>query len=139
MPTSGTFKTHDVAKAVGISPKVLNRNIGQNNIKMQGSKPGRGNSRRFSLAQAHELAITNALLKLSVTPAVATDIAHRASERLRQRDGKLPNTFLLATSDGVCSIIGLAPDQDISAFLQEATVVLNVGKIIKSVNERLPA
>lgn len=142
MAASATYKTSDVAKAVGISPKVLNRNIGQNNMKLPGPKPGRGNQRRFSIAQIHEVAILNALLKLEITPAAATDIAHRATERLRPRHGKpseINNTFLLTTSDGVCSIIGLEPDQDIAAFLKDATVVVNIGAILKTVNEKLSA
>jgi hypothetical protein len=143
MPASGTYKLSDVAKAAGISPKALNRNIDRKVIKIPGPDPGKGNPRRFSIARIHEIAIGHALTKLSIPPAAAMEIARKFTEPQRAREAGKPfeigNTFLLVTPGGVCSIIGLAPDQDISTFLQEATVVVNVGKIVKSVNERLPA
>jgi hypothetical protein len=40
-------------------------------------------------------------------------------------------------SDGMCSIINLQIDEDISTHLRDATMVVDIGAIISNVNARL--
>jgi len=88
------------------------------------------------------IAIGVALTKLSVTPAVAMILAQKFFEPQRGRKLGKPfdngKTFMLVTTDGTASIINLEADQDISLFLQEATIVVDLGKIIATVNSRIP-
>jgi hypothetical protein len=141
MPARGSYKLTAAAKAADISPKTLNRNIDRKIIKIPGPNPGKGNPRPFSLCLIHEIAIGHALTKLSVSPTVAMALAHKFVEPQRGRDLGKPfatgKTFLIATQDGSGSVVNLPADQDILPFLQEATIVVDLVKIISAVNARL--
>jgi hypothetical protein len=78
---------------------------------------------------------------LSIAPTAAMNLAQKFIEPQRGRsNGRLfdsGNTFLIATSDGLGSIINLQADQDISPYLQDATIVVDIGKIVTTVNSRI--
>lgn len=141
MPARGSYKLTAAAKAADISPKTLNRNIDRKIIKIPGPDPGKGHPRPFSLCLIHEIAIGHAITKLSVSPTVAMSLAHKFVEPQRGRNLGKPfgtgKTFLIATQDGCGSIINLQADQDISTYLQDATIVVDLGKIVSTVNSRL--
>jgi hypothetical protein len=68
------------------------------------------------------------------------DLAELFVKPQRGRDLGRPfdsgRTLLLIT-DGVGKIINLQADQDISSYLQEATIVVDLGQIVSNVNARL--
>jgi len=42
-------------------------------------------------------------------------------------------TYIIATG-GVGSVVSVKPEEDVSALLQDATIVVNVNKIISAIN-----
>jgi hypothetical protein len=138
------YRLSAAATAAGISIKALSRNIDRGIVvpETRKSPPGKGNHRSIDRCCIDAIAIGVALTKLSVTPAVAMILAQKFFEPQRGRKLGKPfdngKTFMLVTTDGTASIINLEADQDISLFLQEATIVVDLGKIIATVNSRIP-
>jgi hypothetical protein len=140
MPAHGGYKLSAAAKAADIPIEALNRNFDRKVIKLPGPAPGKGHHRLLSLSNVHSIAIGHALTKLSVLPTVAMDLASKFLEPQRGRELGKPfesGKTLMLISDGIGSIINLQADEDIAAYLQDATIVVDVGKIITNVNLRL--
>jgi hypothetical protein len=137
----GNYKTSDAAKAAGVSAKKINNDIDRNVIKLPGPEPGKGHHRRFSLASIYEIAIGHTLTKLKVPPTDAMKLAAKFLEPQRSREsGKLfmsGKTVLVLNTDGAGKIINLEADQDILSFIRDAAIVVDIGKIISNVHERL--
>jgi hypothetical protein len=134
------FKLSDAAKLAGVPIKKMTRDIDRGVIEIQGGEPGKGNPRRFNLDCIYKTAIGWALARAYVPPKKAMALAQLYFEPQRGRvlgrpfaDGK---TLMLVT-DGVGSIINLQIDQDISPHLRQATIVVDIGNIISTVNARL--
>ena len=144
MPASGKFKKAAVVAATKIPIATLNRWDDRKIVIPDPHQrtPGKGHPRSYALPAIYRIAIGHALTKLSIAPTVAMALASKFEEPQRGRDvGKLfesGKTFMIVTSDGTASIINLEADQDISLFLQEATIVVDLGKIIATVNSRIP-
>jgi hypothetical protein len=141
MPAHGnSFKASAAAKAAGISSKVLNSNLDRKIIKIPGPEPGKGHHRLFSLSKIHSIAIGHLLTKLAIAPDAAMRLADKFLEPQRGRAlGQLfesGKTLMLITA-GSASIINLQADQDVASYLDDATIVVDVGKIISTVNQRL--
>jgi hypothetical protein len=141
MPVHGTYKTSDVAKAAGVPIKKLNRNLDRDVIKLPGPEPGKGRHRSFNLPTIYSITIGHTLTKLKVPPTDAMKFAAKFLEPQRGRDAGKPfksgKTLLLVNADGVGSVANLEADQDITSFLREAAIVVDIGKIILNVNSRL--
>ena len=144
MPAPGGYRLSTAATATGFSTKALSRNIDRRTVvpDPRAAAPGKGNRRSFTLPSIYVIAIGRALTKLSVPPAVAMTLAQKFFEPQRGRELGKPfdtgKTFMLVTPDGTASIIKLEADQDISLFLQEATIIVDLGTIIATVNSRIP-
>jgi hypothetical protein len=140
MPAHGSYRTSAAAKAAGIPLKDFTRNLGRKVIKFAGPDPGKGRPREFNLSNVYSIAIGHALTKVLVPPTAAMDIAKMFLESQRGRKSGKPfesGRTLLLVSNGVGSIINLQADEDIAAYLQDATIVVDIGKIISTVNSRL--
>jgi hypothetical protein len=141
MPVDGRYKCAAVVAATKIPIETFNRWLDRKVCGADEKANGKGRPRKWSLSRVHEIAIGHALTKLSVSPTVAMSLAHKFVEPQRGRDLGKPfdtgKTIMLVTQDGAGSIINLQADQDISPYLQEATIVVDLGKIISAVNARL--
>jgi hypothetical protein len=141
MPTHGSYKVSDAAKAAGVPVKTVSRDIDRGVIEIPGPDPGKGHRHLLAPPTVYRIAIGYALTKLSVTPTVAmVDYASKFFEPQRGRkSGELFKTgkTLLLVSDGACSIINLQVDEDIATQLKAATIVVDLGAIISNVNVRL--
>jgi hypothetical protein len=137
----GNYKTSDAARAAGVAAKKINNDIDRNVIRLPGPEPGKGHHRRFSLASIYEIAIGHMLTKLKVPPTDAMKLAGKFLEPQRGREAAKPfksgKTLLIADTSGTGSIINLEADQDITAFLDEAALIVDIGRIISNVNMRL--
>jgi hypothetical protein len=134
------YKMSAVAKAVGIPIKSLASDLDRKVIKIPGPEPGKGKPRLAKLSKVHEIAIGDALTKVFVPPMKAFELAELFFEPQRERDHGQPfrsGKTLLLVSNGVGKIINLQPEEDLSSRLHEATIVVDVGKIISNVNSRL--
>jgi hypothetical protein len=134
------YKVSAVAKATGIPIEVLTRDLDRKLIKIAEPKPGKGRPRLAGLTTIYVIAIGHALTKVFIPPTNAMDLAELFVKPQRGRDLGRPfgsgKTILLIT-DGVGSIINLQADQDISLHLSGATIVVDIGEIISTVNSRL--
>jgi hypothetical protein len=95
---------------------------------------------RNRLDTIYRIAIGHALTKAFVPPTTAMSLAQLFFEPQRGRKrGSLfeSGKTLLLVSDGASSICNLQIDEDISMHLHEATIVVDLGKIISTVNSRL--
>jgi hypothetical protein len=143
MPVQGSYNISAFAKAADIPPKTLNRHLDRGLIKIPGGCPksGKGHPREFNLPEVYIAAIGHTLTRLKVTPDAAMKFAEQFLKPQRGRDaGKLfatGKTFLLVQTDGTASIINLQADQDILSFMQDATIVTDLSKIISTVNSRI--
>jgi hypothetical protein len=134
------YKVSAVAKATGISIEVLTRDLDRNVIKIPEPKPGKGRPRIAGLSTIYVIAIGHALTKVFIPPTNAMDLAELFVKPQRGRDLGRPfasGKTLMLISNGVGSIISLQADEDISSYLQEATIVVDLGKIVSTVNARL--
>jgi hypothetical protein len=134
------YKVSAIAKATGIPIDVLTRDLDRKVIKIPEPKPGKGRPRLAGLSTIYVIAIGHALTKVFIPPTNAMDLAELFVKSQRGRD--LGRSFasgktLMLISDGVGKIINLQADQDISSYLQEATIVVDLGAIIQKVNSRL--
>jgi hypothetical protein len=140
MPAHGSYKVSDAAKAAGVAVKTVSRDIDRGVIEIPGPDPGKGHRHLLAPPTVYRIAIGYALTKLSVTPTAAMDLAKLFLEPQRGRKSGKPfdsgKTFLLI-SDGIGSIKNLQADEDIAAYLQDASIVVDIGKIISTVNSRL--
>jgi hypothetical protein len=134
------YKVSAVARATGIPVEVLTRDLDRKVIKIREPKPGKGRPRLAGLSTIYVIAIGHALTKVFIPPTNAMNLAQQLVEPQRGRDLGQPfksgKTLMLIT-DGVGSIINLQADQDISSYLQEATIVVDLGKIVSNVNSRI--
>jgi hypothetical protein len=134
------YKVSIVAKATGIPIDVLTRDLDRKVIKIPEPKPGKGKPRLAGLSTIYVVAIGYALTKVFIPPTNAMNLAQLFVEPQRGRELGRPfasGKTLMTISDGVGSIINLQAEQDISSNLQEATIVVDLGKIITAVNMRL--
>ncbi len=134
------YKVSAVAKATGISIEVLTRDLDRKVIKIPEPKPGKGRPRLAGLSTIYVIAIWDALTKVFIPPTKAMDLAELFVKPQRGRD--LGQKFdsgktLLLITDGIGKIINLQADQDISSYLQEATIIVDLGQIVSTVNARL--
>jgi hypothetical protein len=144
MPAHGSYKIPAAARAADIPVKALTRNLDRQVIKIPGADKGRtgkGHPRLFNLLTIYNIAIGHALTRVSVTPTIAMALASKFLEPQRGRKLGQPfesgKTLLLVKADGVGSIINLHIDQDISSYLDSATIVVDIGEIISTVHSRL--
>jgi hypothetical protein len=141
MPTHGKYKSAAVVAATKIPIETFNRWLDRKVCDADDKAHGKGHPRRFSLDCVYKVAIGHALTKLAITPTVAMSLAQKFIEPQRGRNnGRLfdsGRTFLIATPDGASSILNLQADQDISHYLQDATIIVDLGKIVSTVNARL--
>jgi hypothetical protein len=143
MQAHGGYRLSTAANAAGISVKALSRNIDRKIVvpDPRNSAPGKGNRHRIDRRFIDVVAIGHALTRLSVNPGTAMSLAQKFLEPQRGRELGKPfdtgRTLMLVTTDGTASIINLEADQDISPFLHEATIIVDLGKIIATVNSRI--
>jgi hypothetical protein len=140
MPANCRYKVSDAAKAAGVSVKTVSRDIDRGVIEIPGPDPGKGYRHLLAPPTVCHLAIGYAVVKLSVTPTQAMEFAKTFFEPQRNRKaGELfaSGKTLMLISDGACSIVNQQIDEDISTLLQDATIVVDLGKIISNVNARL--
>jgi hypothetical protein len=140
MPAHGSYKVSDAAKAAGVAVKTVSRDIDRGVIEIPGPDPGKGHRHLLAPPTVYRIAIGYALTKLSVTPTVAMTLAKMFLEPQRGRKSGKPfesGRTLLLVSNGVGSIMNLQADEDITAYLQDATIVVDISKIISKVNSRL--
>jgi hypothetical protein len=138
----GSYKISEAAKAAGVTAKKFKRNIDCKVIELPGPKPGKGNHHLLSLKSVYHAAIGFALTKLLVPPDIAINkLAAKFFEPQRQREAGKPfktgKTLMFVSTDGTGSIINLQADQDVTSFLDEAAIVVDIGRIIENVNSRL--
>jgi hypothetical protein len=143
MPADGSYKISAAARLAGIPVKTLTRDLDREVVKLPGydkRQNGKGRPRLAKLPTIYCIAIGHALTKVFIPPTMAMSLAEQflAPQRGRElgRPFKSGNTLMLI-SDGVGSIINLHSDEDISTYLQEATIVVDLGKIVSTVNARL--
>jgi hypothetical protein len=128
----------DAATAAGVPKKKLSRDLDRKVIDLP--KTGKGNHRSLVLPTIYHLAIGYALIKVFVPPTKAMDLAKKFFESQR---GRKPGTLFesgrtwLLISNGASSITRQEIDEDISTHLQEATIAIDLSKIISNVNKRL--
>jgi hypothetical protein len=141
MPAHGSYRVSDAAKAAGVPVKTVSRDIDRGVIEIPGPDPGKGHRHLLAPPTVYRIAIGYALTRLSVTPTVAmVDFASKFFEPQRGRkSGELfkPGKTLLLISDGVAAVRNLQIDEEISTHLHEATIVVDIGAIIQTVNARL--
>jgi hypothetical protein len=134
------YKVSAVAKATGIPIEVLTRDLDRKVIKIPEPEPGKGKPRLAGLTTIYVIAIGHALTKVFIPPTNAMNLAELFVKPQRGRDLGQPfksgKTLLLVTN-GVGKIISLQADQDILSYLQEATIIVDLGKIVSTVNARL--
>jgi hypothetical protein len=135
-----SYKISTVAKAADIPLKDLTRNLGRKVIKLPCPDPGKGRPRLAALPTIYYIAIGMALMKVFVPPTTAMSLAQQFVEPQRGRELGRPfesGKTLMLIADGVGSIINLQADQDVSAYLQTATIIIDIGRIVSTVNSRL--
>lgn len=140
MPAHCSYKISDAAKAAGVPVKTVSRDIDRKVIKIPGPAPGKGNRHLLPPPAVYGIAIGYALTKVFVPPTDAMSLSKLFFEP--QRGRKSGETFktgrtLLLVSNGVGSIINFQIDEDISTQLRDATIVVDIGAIISTVNARL--
>jgi hypothetical protein len=136
----GSYKVSDAAKAAGVAVKTVSRDIDRGVIEIPGPDPGKGHRHLLAPPTVYGIAIGYALTKLSVTPTAAMSLAKMFLEPQRALKSGKPfesGRTLLLVSNGVGSIMNLQADEDITAYLQDATIVVDISKIISKVNSRL--
>lgn len=144
MPAPDKFKKAAVVAATKIPIETLNR-WDDRKIVIPDSherSPGKGHPRSYVLPVIYRIAIGHALTKLSIAPTTAMALASKFEEPQRGRDmGKvfeLGRTLLVARSDGTGSVVNLQPEDDVGSLLtNNATVIVNINKIIADVNSRI--
>jgi hypothetical protein len=143
MPPHGSYGISAFANAAEIPIRTLNRHLDRKIIKMPGHNPksGKGHPREFSLSSVYVTAIGHTLTRLKVTPTEAMKFASAFLKSQRGRNaGQLfasGKTLLLVKTDGTASIVNLDADQDVLSHLEAATIVLDLGKLISTVNSRI--
>jgi hypothetical protein len=140
MPAYGSYKVSAAAKAAGVPVKTVSRDIDRGVIEIPGPDPGKGHRHLLAPPTVYRIAIGYALTKLSVTPTSAMDFASKFFEPQRGRkSGELfkTGTTILLISEGVAAVRNLQIDEELSTHLHEATIVVDIGAIIQTVNARL--
>jgi hypothetical protein len=140
MPVKAGRRARDVTKALDISPKMLHRWVERGVINMQASdvhNQGTGNPILYGDRTFTKTAITFEIAKLGVSAKVAAKLAGLFSDTPQHgrpigglfRIGK---TYIVAT-DGAASVVNVLPEQDISSLLLDATLVININRIISKI------
>jgi hypothetical protein len=143
MPADGSYKISAAARLAGIPVKTLTRDLDREVVKLPGydkRKNGKGRPRLAKLPTIYCIAIGHALTKVFIPPTTAMSLAEQFLEPQRGRELGRPfasGKSLMLISNGVGSIINLQADEDISSYLQETTIVVDLGKIVSTVNARL--
>jgi hypothetical protein len=143
MPADGSYKISVAARLAGIPVKTLTRDLDREVVKLPGydkRKNGKGRPRLAKLPTIYCIAIGHALTKVFIPPTTAMSLAERFLEPQRGRDLGHPfesGKTLMLISDGVGKIINRQPDEDISSYLQGTTIVVDLGRIVSTVNSRI--
>jgi hypothetical protein len=80
------------------------------------------------------------MTKVFIPPTNAMNLAQQFLEPQRGRNLGRPfesGKTLMMITDGVGKIINLQADQDVSAYLRNATIIIDIGRIVSAVNSRL--
>jgi hypothetical protein len=140
MPAHGKYKSAAVVAATKIPIETFNRWLDHKVCDADDKVHGKGHPRRFSLDRVYKIAIGHALTKALVPPTAAMSLAQLFLDPQRGRALGRPfatGKTLMTITDGVGSVISLQADQDIASHLQDATIVVDLGKIISTVNSRI--
>jgi hypothetical protein len=141
-PANRTLKKSDVLRATKIPNHTFQHWYDRRVIGLSGDDvpgDGKGKPRRFGVRSVIRLAIAHKISQLGIPANIAVTLASRFSDRPqygRPIGSPFPNglTYILATPDGAGSVVNVQFDEDVSKFLQDATIVVNVSQIISSIN-----
>ena len=142
MPAHGTYKSAAVVAATKIPVETFNRWLDRKVIKLASDDipgDGRGKPRRFGMRTITTLAIAHKTSLLGIPANTAVDLALKftdSPQHGRPIGGVFPIglTYIVATPDGNASVINVKPEEDAATLLQDATIVINVNKIISAIN-----
>jgi hypothetical protein len=142
MPAHGNYKTAAVVAATKIPIETFYRWLDRRVIPLSRDDVpgnGRGKPRRFCVRTVTKLAIAHRISQLGIPANIAVALASQFTDTPqigRPIGGVFPGglTYILATPDGVGSVVNVQADEDIGKFLQDATIVVNVSQIISSIN-----
>ena len=137
MPPQGKYKSAAVVAATKIPIETFNRWVDRRIIPLTSDDvpgDGRGKPRRYGLRTAKKLAIAYRISKLGIAPNIAVALATKFTDE-RQCDRRVGDlfpiglTYILQTEKGCASVINVKPEDDISAMLQDAAIIVNVNQI----------
>ena len=100
---------------------------------------GKGKPNLYGLRTAKKLVIAHKAVKLGLPASVAVELAKTFTDRPqygRPLGGTFPEgeTYIVATADGITSVVNVKTLEDVSLMLKDATIALNVNQIIKELN-----
>jgi hypothetical protein len=141
-PANRTLKKSDVLRATKIPNHTFQHWFDRRVIGLSGDDvpgDGKGKPRRFGLRTATKLAIAHKISQLGIPANIAVTLASRFTDTPqygRPIGSLFPDglTYILATPDGAGSVVNVQADEDVSKFLQDVAIVVNVNKIISSIN-----
>jgi hypothetical protein len=141
-PANRTLKKSDVLKATKIPNHTFQHWYDRRVIGLSGDDvpgDGKGKPRRFGIRSIIKLAIAHKISQLGIPANIAVTLASKFTDTPqygRPIGGLFAGglTYILATLDGVGSVVNVQADEDVGKFLQDATIVVNVSQIISSIN-----
>jgi hypothetical protein len=140
-PANRTLKKSDVLKAIRIPNQTFQHWTDRRVMPLSGDDvpgDGKGKPRRFGIRSVTKLAIAHKISLCGIPANIAVKLASKFTDEPqhgRPLGGLFPTgqSYILSTG-GTGSVVNVQADEDVSKFLQDATIVVNVSQIISSIN-----
>ena len=140
-PANRTFKKKDVLKATNISNQTFQHWFDRRVISLSPEDipgDGPGNPRRFTEPTIIKLAIAHKISLLGIPANMAVTMASNFTDlpqHGRQHGQLFPIglTAIVATPDGKSAVMNIMPEEDVTAFLKDATLIVNINEIISNI------
>ncbi|MFC7700917.1 hypothetical protein ACFQX9_30075 [Bradyrhizobium sp. GCM10028915] len=141
-PANRTFKKKEVLKAITIPESTFEHWADR---KLFGLAPddfpgdGRGKPRRFGMRTLVKLAIAYRASLTGIPANLAVSLAEKFTDtpqhgRPLGQPFPIGTTWIVLSPSRKASVVNVKPEEDASALLEEATIVINVNRIISAIN-----
>jgi hypothetical protein len=140
-----TFKKSELLKATKIPNHTFQHWFDRRVIPLSSDDDrgdGKGKPRRFCTRTITKLAIAHKISQLGIPANIAVTLASKFTDE--PQNGRpvgsvfpVGSTYILATPDGIASVVNVKPEEDVGFLLRDATITVNVNQIISSINLEL--